>query len=40
LSLIDENGDYLEEYPENVDTQGQRLSLHIDHFSRYAIGTR
>jgi len=38
LYLIDENGNYIAQQPDDVDLQGKRMKLYIDHFSRYAIG--
>lgn len=40
LFLIDKDGNYLEEYPENVDIQNKKVTLYIDHFSRYALSPR
>ena len=37
LYYIDSDGVYHEQSPESVDFQGQRMSLRIDHFSRYAV---
>ena len=39
LYYVESNGNYIEQAADSIDLQGQRLSLHIDHFSRYAIGT-
>jgi len=38
LYYIDENGTYIEQTPDHIDTQNQRMTIYIDHFSRYAIG--
>ncbi len=38
LYYVESNGNYIEQAADSIDLQGQRLSLHIDHFSRYAIG--
>lgn len=38
LYYIDENDNYIPQEPDDVDLQGKRLKLSIDHFSRYAIG--
>ncbi len=32
-----ENGEYVEQAPDHVDTQGKFMLLHFDHFSRYAL---
>ncbi len=32
-----ENGEYVEQVPDHVDTQGRFMLLHFDHFSRYAV---
>ena len=32
-----ENGEYVEQTPDHVDTQGKFMLLHFDHFSRYAV---
>ena len=37
LYLIEEDGTYTEQAPYNIDSQGQRMSLLIHHFSRYAL---
>ncbi len=38
LYYIDENGNYILQTPDNVDVQGNHITLFVDHFSRYAIG--
>ncbi len=38
LYYVESNGNYIEQAADSIDLQGQRLSLHINHFSRYAIG--
>ena len=38
LYYIEDDGTYTEQEPEDVDMQGQRIKVYIDHFSRYAIG--
>jgi len=38
LYYIDDNGDYIEQQPADVDFQGSKMKVYIDHFSRYAIG--
>lgn len=37
LFYIDSDGKYIEQGPESIDYQGHRMTLHIDHFSRYAL---
>ncbi|MCH7480185.1 MAG: hypothetical protein IIC79_02210 [Chloroflexi bacterium] len=37
LYLIEEDGTYTEQTPYDIDSQGQRMSLLIHHFSRYAL---
>jgi len=32
-----ENGEYVEQAPDHVDTRGKFMLLHFDHFSRYAL---
>ncbi len=32
-----ENGEYVEQVPDHIDTQGRFMLLHFDHFSRYAV---
>ncbi len=32
-----ENGEYVEQVPDHVDTQGRFMLLNFDHFSRYAV---
>ncbi len=32
-----ENGEYVEQAPDHVDTQGRFMLLHFDHFSRYVV---
>lgn len=38
LYYIDDAGNYIEQQPEAIDYQGNKLKIYIDHFSRYAIG--
>jgi hypothetical protein len=38
LYYIAENGDYIEQSPDNIDLNQKSIVLYIDHFSRYAIG--
>ena len=38
LYYIDDNGDYIPQTPDYVDIQNKKMTLYIDHFSRYAIG--
>ncbi|GAB4364817.1 MAG: hypothetical protein Kow0042_03650 [Calditrichia bacterium] len=38
LFYIDENGNYIPQAPDEIDYNGQKMILYIDHFSRYAIG--
>ena len=38
LYYIDSDGNYIPQTADYVDSQGQRMKLFIDHFSRYAIG--
>jgi hypothetical protein len=38
LYYIDENGDYIEQSPDDIDLNQKSIVLYIDHFSRYAIG--
>ena len=38
LYYIDENGTYVEQAPDYIDTQAKWLKIRVDHFSRYAIG--
>lgn len=38
LYLIDEDENYIEQTPYDIDSQGKRMSLLIHHFSRYAVG--
>ena len=37
LYLINEDGNYIPLGPDEIDTQGNRLKILIDHFSRYVI---
>ena len=37
LYYIDENGNYVEQPPDEIDTQNQWIMLKIHHFSRYAL---
>ena len=37
LYYIDENGNYVEQPPGEIDTQNQWIMLKIHHFSRYAL---
>ena len=37
LYYIDENGNYIEQQPDDIDVNGKKLTLYIDHFSRYAL---
>ena len=37
LYYIDENGNYIEQLPENIDLQNQWLEITLYHFSRYAL---
>lgn len=36
---IDENGNYIEQTPDDIDVTNRSLILYVDHFSRYAIGS-
>jgi len=38
LYYIDENGNYILQTPDHIDIIKRKLTLYIDHFSRYAIG--
>ncbi len=38
LYYIDENGNYVQQSPDNIDIQNKRMTIYVDHFSRYAIG--
>jgi hypothetical protein len=38
LFYIDENGNYIEQTPDEIDLIGKNMILNIPHFSRYAIG--
>lgn len=37
LYYIDENGNYIKQQPDDVDLQGKKMKIYIDHFSRYAL---
>lgn len=37
LYYIDENGNYIEQIPEHIDVRGQKMTIYVDHFSRYAL---
>ena len=37
LYYIDEDGNYIEQTPDDIDYQGKRMLLYISHFSRYAV---
>ncbi len=37
LYYIDEDGNYIEQTPDDVDIQGQFVILYLHHFSRYAL---
>ncbi len=38
LYYIDENGNYIQQQPDDVDVTNTDVIIYIDHFSRYAIG--
>ena len=38
LYYIDENGNYIQQNPDEIDVTNRNVILYIDHFSRYAIG--
>ena len=38
LYYIDDNGNFIQQEPDQIDVQGKRMTLFLDHFSRYAIG--
>jgi hypothetical protein len=38
LFYIDESGNYIPQNPESLDINNKRMTMKIDHFSRYAIG--
>jgi hypothetical protein len=38
LYYIDEAGNYVPQSPEVVDLQNNKMTIHVSHFSRYAIG--
>ena len=37
LYYIDENGNYIEQQPDEINTDEQWMKIYIDHFSRYAV---
>lgn len=37
LYYIDDNGNYIEQQPENIDFINQLMFIHVPHFSRYAV---
>ena len=37
LFYIDENGNYIEQEPDDIDLTNKHIILYIDHFSRYAV---
>ena len=37
LYYIDQNGELIETYPDNINISGKSMCLFIDHFSRYAV---
>ena len=37
LYYIDDNGNYNLQQPDDIDVKGRKLTLYIDHFSRYAL---
>lgn len=39
LYYIDENGNYILQSPDNIDFKNKKMTIFVDHFSRYAIGT-
>jgi len=39
LYYIDPNGNYVLQTPDHIDFQKKTITIYIDHFSRYAIGT-
>ena len=38
LYYIDDNGNYIQQNPDLIDLQGQKMLVRFPHFSRYAIG--
>jgi hypothetical protein len=38
LYYIDENGNYILQTPNHINFQKKKITIYIDHFSRYAIG--
>jgi hypothetical protein len=39
LYYIDKDGNYIPQTPDNMDVQNKKMTLYIEHFSRYAIGS-
>ena len=37
LYYIDSNGNHIPQQPDDVDLQGKRMKITVDHFSRYAL---
>ena len=37
LYYIEENGNYIEQTPDNIDFQGKTMMIQVNHFSRYAL---
>jgi hypothetical protein len=38
LYYIDENGNYIPQSPEHISISNKKMTIYIDHFSRYALG--
>ena len=37
LFYIDDNGDYIQQEPDQMDVKSKKMTLYVDHFSRYAL---